>query len=60
MNARMKADLSRLTAVTVGQVTHDRYGDRIVPGGCAFFGARTFQGLGAVSRLLTTVGEDFN
>ena len=60
MNARLKADLSRLTAVTVGQVTHDRYGDRIVPGGCAFFGARTFQGLGAVSKLLTTVGEDFS
>jgi hypothetical protein len=60
MSARSKTEISGLTAVTIGQVTHDRYGDRIVPGGCAFFGARTLLGLGAVSRLLTTVGEDFD
>jgi sugar/nucleoside kinase (ribokinase family) len=45
--------------VSVGHVTHDRYGERLVPGGCAYFGARTQHALGARVRLVTTVGEDF-
>ena len=48
-----------LAALAVGQVTHDRYGDAIVPGGCAFYGARTFAALGARVGLVTSVGTDF-
>lgn len=48
-----------ITALCVGQVTHDRYGGRIVPGGCAFYAARTFAALGARTGLATGVGEDF-
>lgn len=45
--------------ITVGHVTHDRYGDDIVPGGCAFYGALTQHGLGAAVHLVTAVGDDF-
>lgn len=45
--------------VIVGHVTHDRYGDDIVPGGSAFYGARTQRALGADVHLVTTVGADF-
>jgi len=45
--------------VIVGHVTHDRYGDDIVAGGCAFFGARTQAALGADVHLYTAVGDDF-
>jgi len=48
-----------IAALAVGQVTHDRYGDRIVPGGCAFYAARTFAALGARTGLATGVGRDF-
>jgi len=48
-----------ITALSVGQVTHDRYDDRIVPGGCAFYAARTFAALGARTGLATGVGQDF-
>jgi hypothetical protein len=48
-----------ISALAVGQVTHDRYGDRIVPGGCAFYAARTFAALGAKTGLATGVGEGF-
>lgn len=51
--------IQHLHFLAVGQVTHDRYGDQISPGGCAFFGARAAQGLGAQVRLLTSVGADF-
>jgi hypothetical protein len=47
------------SALAVGQVTHDRYDAAIVPGGCAYFGARTFAALGACTGLVTTVGTDF-
>jgi len=47
------------TVISVGHVTHDRYGDAIVAGGCAYFGARVQHALGARVRLVTTVGEDF-
>jgi sugar/nucleoside kinase (ribokinase family) len=40
-------------------VTHDRFGEEILPGGCAYYAARTLQALGAVSRLVTAVGTDF-
>lgn len=44
----------------VGHVTHDRYADRIVPGGCAFYGARVYAGLGATVELITSWGGDFS
>lgn len=50
---------ARPTVLVVGHVTHDRYGDDIVAGGCAYYGARTHHALGAEVRLVTTVGEDF-
>ncbi len=43
----------------VGHVTHDRYSTRIVPGGCAFYGARVYAALGAKVRLITSCGADF-
>ena len=51
--------IASLRSLSVGQVTHDRYDDAIVPGGCAFFGARCALALGAKSGLLTAVGDDF-
>lgn len=45
--------------ITVGHVTHDRYGDDIVAGGCAFYAARTQAALGADVHLVTAVGDDF-
>jgi 1D-myo-inositol 3-kinase len=50
---------NRLTCLAVGHVTHDRLDDEIVPGGCAFYAARTFEALGARSRLITSIGNDF-
>lgn len=52
----MKKDI---TTLAVGHVTHDRLAERIVPGGCAYYAARTFQALGARARLVTSLGEDF-
>ncbi|MBN2343860.1 MAG: hypothetical protein JXX29_21510 [Deltaproteobacteria bacterium] len=46
------------TATVVGQITHDRY-DRLHPGGCAFFAAKTIAALGAKTSLLSAVGLDF-
>jgi sugar/nucleoside kinase (ribokinase family) len=49
-----------MTLVLVaGHVTHDRYGERLVAGGCAYFAAWTHRALGARVRLVTAVGEDF-
>jgi len=48
-----------LHVLSVGQVTHDRYGSEIVAGGCAFFGARCAHALGARVCLLTSFGDDF-
>lgn len=45
--------------VVVGHVTHDRYGDAIVPGGSAYYGVRTHLGLGADAQLVAAVGRDF-
>jgi sugar/nucleoside kinase (ribokinase family) len=52
-------DFAGLRTLSVGHVTHDRYGDQIVPGGCAYYGAQTFHQLGAQTQLLTAVGDDF-
>jgi 1D-myo-inositol 3-kinase len=50
----------RVTVLTAGHVTHDRYdGGRFRAGGSAFFGARAARSLGARSRLVTSVGVDF-
>ncbi len=55
----LRERIGALTVLAVGQVTHDRYGEEISPGGCAFFGARTAAALGAKVNLLTSVGADF-
>jgi hypothetical protein len=52
-------DNGEIGAVVVGQVTHDRYGPDIVPGGCAYYGAKTLHALGADVSLATSVGRDF-
>lgn len=51
--------IENLSVLAIGHVTHDRYGDDLVAGGCAYFGAMVAQSLGANVKLLTTVGEDF-
>ncbi len=43
----------------VGQTTHDRYDDAYVAGGCAYYGARVYDALGAEVHLATLVGEEF-
>jgi len=48
-----------VTTLAVGHVTHDRLGAHVIPGGCAYYAARTLCALGARSRLVTVVGEDF-
>lgn len=58
--ATLASRVADLTLLCVGQVTHDRYGADIVAGGCAYFGARCAQALGAKVRLLTSVGADFS
>jgi sugar/nucleoside kinase (ribokinase family) len=57
--SRLFDRFSGLKALSIGHVTHDFYGDRILPGGCAFYGARTLRALGAESKLATAVGRDF-
>ena len=51
--------MSAVRVLVAGHVTHDRYGDAIVPGGCAFYGALTHRALGAEVQLVTAVGADF-
>jgi len=46
--------------MAVGHVTHDRFDGDILPGGCAYYASRTWQSLGARSRLFAAVGEDFS
>ena len=48
-----------ITTLAVGHITHDRFGDKVLPGGCAYYASRTWQALGARSRLVAAVGEDF-
>lgn len=54
-----RVGVSRRVTLTVGHVTHDRFGNRNRAGGSAFYGARTMHALGARSRLVSTVGADF-
>ena len=56
----MIASSPEITAVSAGHVTHDRYGGAIRAGGSAYYGAKVFEALGARSRLVTVVGEDFS
>lgn len=53
------SDFAGLRAVAVGHVTHDRYGDTLMAGGSAFYGAHVFRQFGAQTQLFTAVGEDF-
>jgi 1D-myo-inositol 3-kinase len=46
-------DRSGLTCLSVGAVTRDRYGSAIEIGGSAYYAARVFAALGAVSRVAT-------
>jgi len=48
-----------LRALSVGHTTLDRYGDDLLPGGSAWYGARVLHALGARSTLVTAVGRDF-
>ncbi len=51
--------LSGLKCLSVGSVTHDRYEEKILPGGCAFYAASAWQSLGCSPGLVTCLGEDF-
>jgi 1D-myo-inositol 3-kinase len=51
--------MSEPRVLSVGHVTHDLYPSGLTPGGCAYYGARVYQALGATSHLITTVGDDF-
>ncbi len=48
-----------IRSLAVGHVSHDRYGDRLLPGGSAYYAAKTWQALGAEVGLATAVGKDF-
>ncbi len=56
---RFGRPMNRITAIAVGHVTHDRFGTDVLPGGCAYYASRTWQALGARTRIVTAVGEDF-
>ncbi|MBN2494174.1 MAG: carbohydrate kinase family protein [Deltaproteobacteria bacterium] len=49
----------KLACLAVGHVTHDRVADEILPGGCAYYAARVWAGLGGSACLASVVGEDF-
>ncbi len=51
--------LSGLVCMSIGQVTHDRYQDRILPGGCSFYAASVWQSLGCKTSMVTSMGKDF-
>lgn len=48
-----------MTALAVGCVTHDRYGDVVRAGGAALYAARAWRALDAEARLVATLGRDF-
>jgi sugar/nucleoside kinase (ribokinase family) len=48
-----------ITAISVGYITHDLYGQKILPGGSALYAAQTFKALGASSKIVSSVGKDF-
>lgn len=45
--------------LSVGHITHDRYGDTLAVGGSALYAAKTWQGLGAEAGMATSLGRDF-
>ena len=47
------------TLVTVGHVTHDEYGPRLLPGGSVYYAGLTWRALGGEARIITAMGEDF-
>jgi len=51
--------MSSVTTLAAGHVTHDLFGERLVPGGCAYYAAQTWRALGTRSRLVTVVGDDY-
>ncbi len=48
-----------METLCVGHTTLDRYGEDLLPGGSAWYGARVLHALGARSTLVTSVGRDF-
>jgi 1D-myo-inositol 3-kinase len=50
---------NRPNVVVVGHITHDDYGDFILPGGSAYYTSRAYLEFGANVRLVTSVGKDF-
>ena len=48
----------RLHCVSVGHTTLDRYGEALLPGGSAWYGARVFAAMGARSTLCTACGPE--
>ncbi len=48
-----------MKTLVVGHVTHDRYEEGFVAGGCALYGALVHQRLADEVHLVTAVGEDF-
>ena len=56
---RIHERILQYNVITVGHVTHDRYGESWVAGGSAFYGAKVAASLGARARLLSAVGVDF-
>lgn len=54
-----------MKTLVVGHITHDYYGEEVVAGGCAFYGARVHAALSAQtedarSHLLAVAGDDFD
>src|SRR5690554_3763534 len=52
-----------MKTLVVGHITHDYYGDEIVAGGCAFYGARVHAQLAAPGdfvHLVAVAGDDFD
>lgn len=48
-----------MRTLVAGHVTHDRYEEGFVAGGCAFYGAKVHRRLSGDTHLVTVVGEDF-
>jgi hypothetical protein len=51
---------TEIRALAAGHVTLDRFGDAMLTGGSAFYAARTWRHLGAISGLATAFGPDFD
>jgi sugar/nucleoside kinase (ribokinase family) len=51
--------VARLRALVCGHVTLDRFGERLLPGGAAYYAGRALRALGADVSILTSAGSDF-